>query len=102
MPVPMNMDIAPFTVIIGISANCSMGKSFAELPDAIMNTAPRAMFRQSEKSLICERAEPFGVSDVKFIDGLLVHVMHSVRCADVMKRDDSSIAPRFVSECCAR
>ncbi|MNP23688.1 hypothetical protein D3C76_1164060 [compost metagenome] len=52
MPVPTNIEIAPFMVIMGTWAKRSMGKSLAEAPDAIMNTAPDSMLRQSAKSRI--------------------------------------------------
>ncbi|AZD63384.1 hypothetical protein C4K18_5456 [Pseudomonas chlororaphis subsp. aurantiaca] len=40
MPVPRNIEMAPFMVIIGMLEKASMGKSFAELPDAMMKTGP--------------------------------------------------------------
>ena len=43
-------EIAPFMVIIGTWAKSSSGKSLAELPDAIMNTAPDSVLRHSLKS----------------------------------------------------
>ncbi|MNP34657.1 hypothetical protein D3C76_1279550 [compost metagenome] len=68
----MNIEIAPFIVIIGISANAWNGKSFAELPEAIMNTEPEPALRQSSKWLTLKGTS--GVS--RAVEAFIVQILN--------------------------